>query len=138
MKKKTKQCVDFTSNVIHGETCSCKSSSKAARTEQSEGHTPTPWRKLVGGKLQIASDNTSTIIGEIYSQPNVLEKYENAEFIVRAVNSHEALLRELKSAIFYIETYGGEVTSNFAADGNLTQIKEIIRQAEGKDQEVQS
>lgn len=40
------------------------------------------------------------------------------------------LLRELKSAIFYIETYGGEVTSSFAAGGNLDQVKAIIKRIE--------
>ncbi len=42
----------------------------------------------------------------------------------------EQLLRELKSAIFYIETYGGDVTKSFAAGGNLAQVKAIIARAE--------
>lgn len=42
------------------------------------------------------------------------------------------LLRELKSAIFYIETYGGQVTESFSAGGNLSYIKSIIAKAEGK------
>ncbi len=42
------------------------------------------------------------------------------------------LLRELKSAIFYIESFGGDVTANFAAGGNLDQIKRLIAKAEDK------
>jgi hypothetical protein len=43
---------------------------------------------------------------------------------------YRALLRELKSAIFYIETYGGEVTSSFAAGGNLEHVKALIARIE--------
>ena len=43
------------------------------------------------------------------------------------------LLRELKSAIFYIETYGSEVTSNFSAAGNLSAVKTVISKAEGNE-----
>lgn len=40
------------------------------------------------------------------------------------------ILRELKSAVFYIETYGGEVTASFAAGGNLDQVKALIAKVE--------
>ena len=50
----------------------------------------------------------------------------------RLIAAAPELLRELKSAIFYIETYGGEVTSNFAAGENLNTIKTLIKKAEGE------
>lgn len=57
--------------------------------------------------------------------------YDDAVALRRIANtSHDLLLRELKSAIFYIETYGGEVTRSFASGGNLDAVKALIAKSE--------
>lgn len=55
--------------------------------------------------------------------------YEENQHLIAAAPE---LLRELESAIFYIENYGGEVTQNFASGGNLLAIKAIIAKAKGE------
>lgn len=52
-------------------------------------------------------------------------------YIGRLEEIAPALLRELKAAIFFIETYGGEVTDRFSSGGNLDVVKALIRKAEG-------
>ncbi len=61
---------------------------------------------------------------------NVAVSYDvkDAELIAAAPE----LLAELQSAIFYIKTYGGEVTDNFSAGGNMRRVEEIIARAKGE------
>lgn len=57
---------------------------------------------------------------------NLHYEEQEAEADARLIAAAPELLRELKSAIFYIETYGGEVTTNFSAGGNMDAVKAII------------
>lgn len=91
-------------------------------------HTPGPW--AIGTFNDIYATRTdsrlATVIGAREGNQDALA---NAHLIAAAPQ----LLRELKSAIFYIETYGGEVTTSFASGGNLRAIKQLIAEAEGRD-----
>jgi hypothetical protein len=117
---------------------------KKTEVKQSEqetsaaSHTPTPWHRNVSPawKYPIYADKSGNPNGKDWIHiAAVLSGNPNAEadldFIVRAVNAHEALLRELKSALFYIHTYGGDVTKNFECGGNIEQINKAIALAEG-------
>lgn len=101
-------------------------------------HTPTPWYRNVspGWKYPIYADANGNPEGRDWIHIAVVlsgnpNNEADLEFIVRAVNSHEALLRELKSALHYIHAYGGDVTTNFECGGNIEQISEVISRAEG-------
>ncbi len=92
-------------------------------------HTPGPWH-ITSGLVVDANENEIAYThgaGTSVFKPTTMDA--NARLIAKVPD----LLRELKSALFYIETYGGEVTSNFAAGGNLQQVKALIAQAEGKE-----
>lgn len=67
---------------------------------QETKHTPTPWKTkyLSGYWWQLFNDTTA--IGEVMHG-------ENAEFIVRAVNSHEALLTLAKTYRQHLKEIGG-------------------------------
>jgi len=103
-------------------------------------HTPGPWELdeycNIVRDSEVAIDMAWIIAKPDRSERGVYppsERDANARFIVKACNVHEELLRELKSAIFYIETYGGDVTKSFSAGGNLDAVKAIIAKAEGKE-----
>ena len=82
------------------------------------------WHPAKTGNHQglVIDDNTGA---------NIAVTYDKAH--ASLVAAAPQLLRELKSAIFYIETYGGEVTTSFASGGNLRATKQLIAEAEGRD-----
>lgn len=88
-------------------------------------HTPGPW--TYDGKSSIDSPHGNVL--SLYGAMGGLDTEADARLIAAAPE----LLRELKSAIFYIETYGGDVTKSFSAGGNLDAVKAIIAKAEGKE-----
>jgi hypothetical protein len=53
--------------------------------------------------------------------------YEDTAFIIRAVNSHEALLEAAKSGLAFVENYTSE-----GAKWTANKLKEAITQAEAK------
>ncbi len=95
-------------------------------TEQKRSnHTPTPWkvkyaREIYGGESFgrfISTTESRNVMPHI-----TVEDSANAEFIVRAVNSHEVMLEALKTA-----------RERFVREGMATaNIDEAIAQAEGK------
>lgn len=98
-----------------------------------QNHTPTPWRtyKPDGEKWHIgAEDPSHLIIGTInghYRTSGINQA--NAEFIVRAVNSHEILLEAVKFALGRFE-----VTSRRRPMDSLyvDTLKEAIAKAEAE------
>lgn len=100
-------------------------------------HTPTPWKVT----HQIATDGTNDIVADgkfiahLGGNLNGDSEHEaNAEFIVLAVNSHEALLKALKSALTMIrsisrDTEYGALKENTA--WKAKQLETIIAQVEG-------
>ena len=89
-------------------------------------HTPGPWF------VSTDTEETEPMIHDF--KGNILfHSYFGgfkAEANARLIAAAPELLRELKAAIFYIETYGGDVTANFAAGGNLKIVKGVIAKAE--------
>lgn len=93
-------------------------------------HTPGPWT--------IDSDfEDSCFVGQPNGAPvaslccgDGQDMQANARLIAAAPE----LLRELKAAIFYIETFGGETSACFAAGGNMQLVKTLIARAEGRDE----
>ena len=72
-------------------------------------HTPTPWVNQegmsVGSKpLEICTSDCRALIALVLDRPDISHQSEaNAAFIVRACNSHEALVEALKQALELIE-----------------------------------
>lgn len=97
--------------------------------------TPGPWRTDFNPydkqwRVYQQGGNNCPIINSLF-KPYDEEGLANARLIAAAPE----LLRELKSAIFYIETYGGEVTHSFSAGGNMDAVKAVIARAEGRTQQ---
>jgi len=107
------------------------------RTQQKATHTPTPWKLKTEDHL----DGASLYSNEVYitslegdNNPHqqklgflpVDEQKANAAFIVRAVNSFEALLKACKKASFVMET----MASRFPETVEL--LDKAIAQAEGR------
>lgn len=80
-------------------------------------HTPTPWIYLkdVNSPLYVI-ENGEIIVGRVDTKAN-------AEFIVRAVNNHEALLKAAKLMLKLLESDGS----------THYQWRNIIKEAEAKD-----
>jgi hypothetical protein len=90
-------------------------------------HTPTPWetsyRERSNGSYgqDIYDSNGATIATcEWYSVPTptgfVTNRTANAEFIVRAVNSHQALVEALRHAINIIDLHVGRDALGIVGD----------------------
>jgi len=88
-------------------------------------HTPTPW--MVFEKAYFRSICT---VGSVGSRKRIVKDIskENAEFIARAVNSHEALLEACKAVVVAIRLDGPK---HIAWLNLATDIEKLIKQAEG-------
>lgn len=90
-------------------------------------HTPTPWKvsswydKDKGKNLVIKSTDNK-IIADMQWQIDDTEK-ANADFLTRAVNSHEQLLLAVKGFRQYLSLDGRQIS----------ELDEIIAKAEGKE-----
>lgn len=105
-------------------------------------HTPGPWRTT-----EILQDNGPDIIGVF--GPRSASSGFNGFCVAHVAKESDAcliaaapeLLRELKSALFFIKSFkdheetlkAHEVYSNFAAGGNWEAVASIIAKAEGSD-----
>jgi hypothetical protein len=102
--------------------------------------TATPWVSYEGenfaefDKIIITTDdrlyNSKVPIAEIsinYSEPMEAEQKANAEFILRAVNSHDDMLAALKA----VETYAPDIGVDQFRDA-LKSARAAISRAEGK------
>jgi len=103
-----------------------------------QNHTPTPWKELAGMNSGLDSGIFSIrewdekYRGEEDSEQAIAESEANAAFIVRAVNSHEALLSALKRMLQFSD--GRMATgSRLLAESMLAdEISDLIEQVEGK------
>jgi len=107
-------------------------------------HTATPWKieiyaadpgipKNQGGgeTVRLMADDGLLKIGSLSRRNTALAK-SNGEFIVRAVNSHEALLKAAKK-ILSAEDNGIQYFWNFQTTAKeIENLREAITQAEGK------
>ena len=90
-------------------------------------HTPTPWKILKA----INTPEVGDAIVDCNSSKNLIASYiapSNAEFIVRAVNSHEALLGAAKIGLSYMRP--GDHYIVYGTD--LKTVKSAIDQASGE------
>lgn len=89
-------------------------------------HTPTPWRSINGAIFDTAYSSNHirkalAICGDINAADKESENEKakaNAEFIVRAVNSHEALLLAAKDAL--------EVVANWYDNGQRDDVTRLL------------
>jgi hypothetical protein len=114
-------------------------------------HTPTPWyavtKEMIDGSQRqesyirtldddsAANDHICTVnwVGDGLQDVIEARQKANADFIVRAVNSHEGLLMAAKGALAALEHvtgFTGDETS--VADIEINLLKRAIAQAEGK------
>jgi hypothetical protein len=106
--------------------CNCESLSKDANELE---HTPTPWRKILA-PTQIVTDDriiANMVYGEYFQMQN------DADFIVRAVNAHEALLEAAKNARNVLAALAiGDLKGIKADSPALQMLRDAIAKAEGK------
>ena len=97
---------------------------------QREKHTATPWitanYKTESGNWHINATTQHNTIAEVYEDKN-LSAQANAEYIVRCVNNHEALVEALIEADRYLD----KVEAWRGHDVKWNDIKQAIAQAEG-------
>lgn len=91
--------------------------------------TPTPWK--MSGKSELRSEGgglvfrlTLRVVGDVHWR----NRDANAEFIVRAANSHDALVAALKHAEPWVES--GPAGS--WRDGVMAEIAAALTKAEGR------
>ena len=98
-------------------------------------HTPLPWKKeIFNGELIVQDDDTNEYYvyicdcsSEFMSQE---EEEANAEFIVRACNSHYELLEACKRTV---EMFDKNSTAMNELPYTYTRLKQVIAKAEGKE-----
>lgn len=92
--KHTEDCLDANddTSALKGE-CICPKPT----------HTPTPWIVVNGLNMPEIRANNTSIADIRFNGHNEVHGQANAAFIVRAVNSHEALLASLKELVTLIE-----------------------------------
>lgn len=95
-------------------------------------HTPTPWfisaKEQDGYCINSLADEFNPLVAETVDFVPCFgdDGKANADFIVRAVNSHEALVEACKHAFHYFNTKA----PNFAR--TRKQLKDAIAEAEGR------
>lgn len=87
-----------------------------------EKHTPTPWEARNGSIYPVKSDGTAIA--------QFVIKQEDADFIVRACNSHEELLEALKQAMPFMVDLGNDGDQQAQIVGSF--MDTVIAKAEGK------
>jgi len=100
-------------------------------TQTEVKHTPEPWEindyinKSICVKFWINAKNCNDTIIEIKSYDNIKKAKANANFIIKACNSHYELLEACKSALNYINGDGYKNT--------IPKLQQAINKVEGKD-----
>jgi len=91
-------------------------------------HTPTPWKVGFKNPQTIESETGKDIAACGAYRLSLKEAEANADFIVRAVNSHEALLEAAKQALKFIN----EKANGVYVDASQHLLEKAIQQTEGK------
>lgn len=86
-------------------------------------HTPTPW-KVEGPFLERSIFGEKDLVTRLVGFDKI--QSANAAFIVRAVNSHDALIKALKDALEVIGSWGPDGSPEWAQSAEA-----VIAQAEG-------
>lgn len=98
-------------------------------------HTPTPWTFIMAGedKTQVLIDSEEKLVlhGSSCASMSKKEAKANAAFIVKAVNSHEALLNGAQKALEELSNWV-EGQNGYEPENAIVYLKKAIAQAEGK------
>lgn len=127
-----KECLGKKDNYnphIKDSACTCIDEHYCGKKPQ---HTPTPWR-LDKENPDLVRDEKDGFLVTKVTGANDLESHANAEFIVRAVNSHEEMLIALRSVRNEFRAYVLNDPKNLeTANGSriLAQIDRAIAKAE--------
>lgn len=93
-------------------------------------HTPLPWRTLdTGNEIQITTANHWRKIAVTTWEPVTAEDRANASYIVRACNSHEALVSALSALVSECQSRF-DYESTRAENAALEQAVSALAQAE--------
>lgn len=108
---------------------------KAADKLSKQQHTPTPWTTYGwkdSDEFGIQMSTTDGKHGAVLPHGNHRMKLEDADFLIRAVNSHEAMYKALGDALCYAQLLGsGEKT--LLSNAELIEIiTNALNIAEGK------
>lgn len=70
-------------------------------------HSPIPWKiKIIRDDYTVSDSSNETIIeNEAYNE--IVPSYEDAEFIVKSVNSHDELVAALQRSLSWLASYPG-------------------------------
>ena len=92
--------------------------------------TPTPWRYISGA---IEGDRPNSLYNKIMTVPIPFDGVEraNMEFLIRAVNSHDALLEAAEAALAVVEHAEDGLPTPVGAEGDM--LRAAIRQAKEGD-----
>lgn len=83
-------------------------------------HTPTPWygETTSGGQFAISSENTGKTVAVVYTDAS------DADLIVRAVNSHAALVAALEAVM---QCASGEIERPLTERSGWSRAESLIR-----------
>lgn len=91
-------------------------------------HTPTPWK--LQGVYQVCGNNLSSNDGWIVSDCVGPDKEENAAFIVKACNNHEALLDAVRN---FLDWHSSDCETSHDLDFIIRNAQETVTKIKGKD-----
>ena len=96
-------------------------------------HTPTPWKvALPVGNEPFVSNEGYVVVNKVGRMTDYERAKLDADFIVRAVNSHEALILALKKMLAYSDSRCAD-GSRTAMEASLAdEVSDLIAEAEGK------
>ena len=90
-------------------------------------HTPTPWKVIKGGVIIYAQRNPGgrkTYLADVSQDPGINQSIANAAFIVRACNSHAALVAALERLLTaFIEARALAIKEPMACTPLVTSIQ---------------
>lgn len=97
-------------------------------------HTPTPWKKSENnwGKVNIhnfPNGGGTNLIADLIG--NAKEMDSNADFIVRAVNSHDELVEACKEVLLWAKTPGNHGGNPYCMEF-VKKAEKALAKAEGK------
>lgn len=99
-------------------------------------HTPTPWKVRQDDQQLLITGDYETIIArlDIWKNEGKKQMEANAAFVVRAVNSHEALIESIQGLLAIIKDDLPQLGNDLleAEDAIIKKAENTIAQAEGE------
>ena len=93
-------------------------------------HTPTPWKVINDYEIVTQNNRFISTCLDGSGLEGIQDKY-NADLIVRAVNSHEALLAIAKRFLGLMDRGDIELDSEIEQETLADAVRDIVKQAEG-------